>query len=96
MIAGKDAQTAGIDRQRLMHAELCGKVRRQHRHVGVRLAKPSLLIQMLRERLIHAELMGEEPFVFGGLLQPPLGDRPKQPHRVVVNLFPQLPVEATE
>jgi hypothetical protein len=100
VVAGEDAQAAGIDRQHLGHAEL-------HREVADALGQHDigLRLQLLvppRFGQVLVEFGGElvdalgEPWVRGEFLEPGGADLTEQGHRVAADLGPQLGVDAGE
>ena len=94
MIAREHAQAAGINRQRFVQAELRREVRDQHlRLVRMLLSEPPVLLAMRLEPLVHALEVRDISLVRGGGGELRLRDRPKQLHRVVIDLFPQLAIE---
>ncbi len=111
MVAGQDAQAAGIDRQHLGDAEFGGEVRhraRRGRPGGAVLA--SVLAVLARGVLLEPQLGGsvfgqvltgpvqvaDELGVGAQLLQPGRIDLGEQPDRVVSDGVPQLRVDRTE
>ena len=97
VVSGQDAQTAGIDRQRLVQAELHGKI--GHHHPGTAVAsllEPGLLRQVVGKLFVHHPEMGHETFIALKALQSGLLKDPKHLDRVVAGGFPQFGVQAAE
>ena len=97
MVAGQDAQAAGIDRQRLVQAELHGEI--GHLHLGIAvgvLLEPGLLPQILGEFLIDHLEVGHEAFVGLERFQGGLLEDAQHLHRVVAGGLPQIGIQAAE
>jgi len=97
VVAGQDAQAAGVDRQALVDAELRAEVG-DHR---MRLLRPDL-VEPRRRPEIRAELIGdlpqlvEETLVLGQGLELLLRDQAQQLDRVVATFRPKAAVDPLE
>src|SRR5881394_3813007 len=77
-----------------MDAELSREICDEHLAlVRMRLLKPPGLIEMLFERFVNALEMRQIAFIFRGSGELLAADRAEQLHRVVIDVFPQLPIE---
>ena len=100
MVAGQDAQTAGIDRQHFGDAELHGEVADTGGQHGVAAGLQLLVPERLGEVLIELARQSVEPLqeavVLGEFVEPRGADLPEQCHRVASDARPLRGVDARE
>jgi hypothetical protein len=97
VVAGEDAQAAGVDWQRLVQPELGREVRHPHgRLLRVGLVEPALFVEVVLELFVDAVHVRDVTFVGRGGCELRLVDHAQHLHRVVVDLLPELSVEPAE
>ena len=104
MVAGQDAQAAGIHWDAFVDTELGGEIRdADGRTTGsisgrsaIRLAKPGLAFQIAIQLRRHAVQVGEETLVLGQFDESLLRRGPEQSHRAIVERFEQVGIDAPE
>ena len=97
VVAGEDAEAAGVDRHALVDAELGGEVGDRHRRrLRIGLLKPGRGVQVVVERFRDAVHVGEEAVVAASSSNRDLVGRIEQPDGAVVERFEQVRVDAAE
>jgi hypothetical protein len=97
VIAGKHTETAGVDGKRFVQAELGREIGDlQFGFIGVILVEPAVFLEVALIRFVEPVQLCEIAVVGGGSHQLGLLNRAEHFHGIVVDLFPELAVEAAE
>ena len=106
MVAGEDAEPAGVVRQHLgnaeLHREVCDAVGQHRRFIGIRAIDLRELLVPQRTAQVVVQISGQrcqacdEVLVVGQLLQPLGADVTEHRHRVRADEFPQLGIDRLE
>ena len=92
MVAGENAETAGIIRDRFVKTELCRKIgdRFLDRAAGSGFPVGILAREIISKRVVNFLQLAQETFVLCDFDQPRLARELKHAHRIVIGAVPQV------
>ena len=96
MVAGEEAQAAGVDGEAFVEAELGGEVGDLDVGFLEVLGEPAWAMEVIVQLGFDPVKVGKEAIVFGEFVEPSLRDQAAQADGAVIDLVPQLRIDAGE